>query len=142
MREIKFRAWDVENKKWFINKNPQGNDFTRYVIDFDGYLWVKDYDDSFSKNQYILMQYTGLKDYYKQEIYEGDILTFTEVDEDSCCGAEETHVGTISWIESSASFRFVYKSGRRRELYLITDFQQISECKVIGNIYENPELLK
>ncbi len=95
-----------------------------------------------SPDLYPLMQYTGLKDYHQQEIYDGDILTFTEIDEDSCMGREETHTGVVKWIEDIAQWRFIYHSGQRRELHLVTDLEPVTECRVIGNIYENPDLIK
>ncbi len=86
-------------------------------------------------------QYTGLKDYNKKEVYEGDIVTFTEVDEGSCVGREDTHTGVIEWIEDTAKWMFRYPSGQKRDLWTIASFEMISHFEVIGNIYENPDLL-
>ncbi len=88
-----------------------------------------------------IMQFTGLLDRNGKEIYEGDVLRFTEVDEDSCMGREDTHVGKVVWVEEIAQWRFIYPSGQRRELHLVTHFPQVIHNEVIGNIYENPELL-
>ena len=85
--------------------------------------------------------FTGQKDYKKIEIYEGDIIQFTEVDEDSCMGAEETHIVSVEWISDISQWMCIFQSGRRIDLRCITNFRCIKECDVIGNIYENPELL-
>ena len=129
MREIKFRAWDGDQ---MIESYEVG--ISKFFDMCDG-----EYED-FGATENI-MQYTGLKDKNGKEIYEGDIMSFIEIDEDSALGREETFVGTIEYITESGGYRFVEKGGRRRELYLILDFPPVYEVKIIGNIYENPELL-
>jgi uncharacterized phage protein (TIGR01671 family) len=123
MREIKFRAWSKPRKEmreitddWFIGDIKQKG--------------------------FVIMQYTGLKDYNKKEVYESDIVTFTELDEDSCMGREDIHTGVIEWVADTAKWMFRYPSGQKRDLWTIANFEMISDFKVIGNIYENPELLK
>ena len=129
-----FRAWskqdkvmcgvsmiDWENKKARIHRNLE-------VGEYD----LKDLE---------LMQSTGLFDKNGKEIYEGDIMSFIETDEDSCSGIEEKIVGTIEYIIKSGGFRFVEKNGRRRELYLVVGFSPVCDVKVVGDIYTTPELL-
>lgn len=128
MREIKFRAWDKEKKQMVI----WGDD--------DFYYLAKDYDGSVnligchngggdpdsSITDYELMQYTGLKDKNGKEIYEGDIVrltTKTGGDIDRLC----------EWSYRNNGWRF-------QGFNYAGDDQRIIE--VIGNIYENPELLK
>lgn len=129
MREIKFRAWvnmaTKEGEEDFV-MIPWSTDFfsdsspvTRYDSDFP------DKDDP----EIILMQFTGLTDKNGKEIYEGDIL------EDG-----KKQVGMVFW--HNAAFRVEWEmrdSEGRRDVY------EIDSCfgygHVIGNIYENPELL-
>jgi len=62
MREIKFRAWDDNEKQ---------------MVFWDDLRDTKLFDDGFDNNQCTLMQYTGLKDKNGKEIYEGDVVEIT-----------------------------------------------------------------
>jgi len=114
-REIKFRAWR-ENKMHYniTTAHYEHNAMSGSGGDlWDFAEWMK-----WSK----VMQYTGLKDKYGVEIYEGDILK---------------HNHKVQQVESKLDWNcgccgFVYG-------YNIEDPNDI---EVIGNIFENPELLK
>jgi len=132
MKEIKFRAWDKKRK---IMTNEKEYSISLYV---DGSYSVEKYDDRDSSGKkhwhveksenFILMQYTGLKDKNGKEIYEGDIL------KGKVKFIVEYHVGAFcgKWKTKS-----VKKPMRYIELWKIYD-----RIEVIGNVYENPELLK
>ena len=113
MREIKFRAWDG-----FIMTTP-------YMKDEFGALnnAIKHCQHHFGE----LMQYTGLKDKNGKEIYEGDIL----YDRSEYGGNK-----TVTWNQSMPSFQFDKLLG-----YSFCK-QGAEMCEIIGNIYENPELLE
>ena len=130
-REIKFRAWDEKNKMWIIKSLE------------DLLQWSADGNYQNRDMEFVVWeQYTGLKDRNGKEIYEGDIITFTEIDEDSCMGKEDTYTGKVEWIDEISQWRFIYPSGRRTELHFIVQLPTIKSCEVIGNIYQNPELLQ
>ena len=119
MREIKFRAWDVFKKK---------------MDTFENYLdWCKENDmetTPFHKTRrWILMQYTGLLDKSGFEIYEGDIVKELGFLPEP----REEIIKVVEWDSTRAGFLGKRISG--------TGFGVVIG-EVIGNIYENPELLK
>jgi uncharacterized phage protein (TIGR01671 family) len=121
MREIKFRAWDVFNQEMFpkkINDDLLAAFFREVNIRRNG------------GNTVHLMQYTGLKDKNGKEIYEGDIFEWD--------GSHETGIFVVSFESGS------FGAGQPFELSWEIDHNnmQVNNGKVIGNIYENPNLLK
>ena len=132
MREIKFRAWD-KNREEMINEpefiNLEGRDFVIF-IEHEA-IWEKnDYEGA----EFEIMQYTGLKGKNGVEIYEGDIVAniprFCEI---PCHGLHDSaEIVKMKEIEGSDDMGIdcigypLYWTG----------------YEIIGNIYENPELLK
>ena len=106
MRELKFRAWHPIAKTML----------TEGSLSFDGVMtthWSVDRD-------WIIEQYTGMKDKDGKEIYEGDILEY------------DGTITPIVWVENG--------------WWLIDDGKEtlpsVEWRKVVGNIHENPELLE
>lgn len=125
MREIKFRAWDKFGRKWF--NSISGIDFENKFLFDSGIKY------HFIKLE--LMQFTGLKDKNGKEIYEGDVVkddfsgTFFEIK------FKEGSFGLFN-IDSTMP------KERRECPWKNLDLQLSEDFEVIGNIYENPELLK
>ena len=117
MREIKFRAWYEKFNKMYIVK---GIDFQSEIAYFDKNNYRSIYDVE-------LMQYTGLKDEYGDEIYEGDIVTL--------------HNSRYKVIFDNEGARFVLKDWFF-EIGIPFKNNNNKEMEVIGNIYENPELME
>jgi len=126
MREIKFRAWDkVQNvmRSWD---------------------WLIDKQCTYFNSKYFdVMQSTGLHDKNGKEIYEGDILKNTTYMTQLVevywrgCVKDENSVNGKEWIDWGGwKFR---KLPNEKESTFGLDNDKI---EVIGNIYENPELIK
>jgi uncharacterized phage protein (TIGR01671 family) len=139
MRAIKFRAWDKENKEMCIINDlvfmfESENGVMASVID-TGASEPNEYTRMIMPEHLELMQFTGLLDKDGREIYEGDILVF---------GKTEVHKGNgnflVQWDNEWAQLtveRFP------KEKFMTPDLRQknCEHYEVIGNIYENPELL-
>jgi uncharacterized phage protein (TIGR01671 family) len=120
MREIKFRVWDLDNKKFHYYDHNAGFDNFKF--------W--DIINDFEHGE--LQQYTGLKDENKQEIYEGDIINQFK---DWWGGIHEN--GKVCYDNEEAKYVFKSKKHIGGLDYVCPD----GGWTVIGNIYQNPELL-
>ena len=118
MREFKFRAWDTEKQEMATVNYIGLNDYEVGMEDEECRRWRAAYP-------YVcrLMQYVGCKDKNNKEIYEGDIVKTKE------------HKGQI--IYSKGMFFIDVKGDFYLPIYNVSEFME-----VIGNIYENPELLE
>jgi uncharacterized phage protein (TIGR01671 family) len=144
-RQLKFRIWDKQNKKWLENSSslhcfsswticPFTGNLVDYVGDFScnsftssaaaDYYWQG--TTIIKEPRYIIQQYTGLQDCDGKEIYEGDIVSGSFYD-------EEYHHAEITKCEvrfNNGAFNIASRNWHRLTL------------KVVGNIFENPKLLK
>lgn len=128
MREIKFRAWDKDKKEMFEVGALTFND-EKLGIAVDDEDWkIRPHSEP--------MQFTGLKDKNGKEIFEGDILSILWIEED------QYEVGDVQWWD--AGFRFVTDC-EAHDPFHISDLwvdDKVLQIEIIGNIYENPELLE
>lgn len=116
-----------------------------YRIDFNGYF----YRDGIRDENQILMQYTGLKDKNGKEIYEGDIVEYQYLNtlkqeiRRSEVALMSLGDGINKNVQSYYPFCYpisgCYKERNREvvECYITPS----SDCEIIGNVYENPELM-
>ena len=140
MREIKFRAWDKKHKEMYYIGQEFDDEYgcSPYVEIFKNGEWYFEWcgtDDKFDLNNKtgILMQYTGLKDKNGKEIYEGDVIK-GKFDVDK--------IEDWLWMTLTEKEK---KTGERLFKIEIPDVYQNSlpdDIKIIGNIYDNPELIK
>ena len=140
MKEIKFRAWDKKEQKMLIVTNLdwlKEASTGKTKESSEGYFG-DNHRRKFSLDDCELMQYTGLKDKNGKEIYEGDILSLNYFEGDV----------VKVWIEYLDTLPYCctiikYSEGDWTTLGRVMkrDGEQFT-CKIIGNIYENPELLK
>lgn len=114
-REIKFRAWNGYHKEMVPVHQLNFSDNIEGLI-------INDYD---RQKRLTLMQYTGLKDKDGTDIYEGDVVR-------TPAGVSEVFWFVDGW---------AMKQVKTREGYMPLGWHGQFEREVIGNIYENPELL-
>lgn len=149
MREIKFRAWAAKYKQmyWFDimwgNKHATGSGWIGMLPISEterGYGLYRDNRVDVDPNDCELMQYTGFKDSFGKEIYEGDIL--------SCEGGDD-------WPNSSLVSDVLFGHDLQWQVRsflegiapvdvthgLPVNWGGWKSIEVIGNIYENPDLL-
>ena len=148
MREYKFRVWDTKHKKFLIGIPPM-----EYMLDHDEWSWRDIEEDPcvylnnvFSKDfngRLIFQQYTGLTDSKGNHIYEGDIIKEHHFEDwGDKIGYE--YIGIVVYKVCSDGILFAeYKTipAKNQNTKFRGNAIQ-SDCEVIGNIFENPELLK
>lgn len=132
MREIKFRGKRIDNGEWVY-----GNYFIDERDIEDGFIWrdipqiqqrYGDHYQYYDVDPSTVGQFTGLKDRNGKEIYEGDVVRI-----------DDLGIGIVDYEEGRFTMR------RREERFCWPVYCRIDHSpfvpEVIGNIYENPELL-
>lgn len=168
-RQLKFRIWNKQHKVWLENdaslhcfSNWSICPFTGKLTDYVGAIGgdietysaspAPDYyttaDGIVKESPYVIQQSTGLKDKNEKEIYEGDIVEYSRlrlITTENPTGVFNTKaiedgdfVGEIIFI--SPGFCWSYEHKRYDDIEPMT--QASHRYEIVGNIFENPELLK
>lgn len=129
MKQLRFRIWDIKQKKFIFEYEAS---HLRLAITLAGKVYRGEDDNILPESDYVIQQYTGLNDINDIEIYEGDIIS-----------------GEI-WI-NDPNGKSGYANITNRKVFFkrgcyfveVMDYlHNVYKCEVVGNIYENPELLK
>ncbi|MDU7195892.1 MAG: YopX family protein [Streptococcus sp.] len=135
----KFRAWDKDHKYMeYTDKN--------LVVCFsDEGVEVTDHTtfshSCISMEKFELMQSTGLKDITGDEIYEGDIVKILVHDIEPKIMKDKMYIGVVAYNQGT----FDIKISKDTYLGIIPEMYMLDiDCvfRILGNIYENPELLE
>jgi len=125
-REIKFRAWDKkENKIKYSYEYP----------DLPCFFTLN--QCQLGQEMYPIMQYTGLKDKNGKEIYEGDIVKYIKHEGYLL----DNFIGEVYW--DGVQFVIDSYTGNSVEFARVDELWNdiLSHLEIIGNVFENPELL-
>jgi len=163
MREIKFRAWDKRDKIWCDWEH-------NIMLGLDGEVFRNGIEDKAPEVE--LMQFTGLQDKNGKDIYEGDIIeklswNVSQIGENKVGDKIETcKKGLVEIFEIRPHTSENWIKTHDLALYWSKDFEEVvydnevgfrplqdndlefgrgiynNKCRVVGNIYSNPELLK
>lgn len=129
-REIRFRAWGHTTGAMFDGRGLQwnGSEFISGVYDFTETEIVDEYEIT-------VMQFTGLKDRDGKDIYEGDIVSWNQWAKGSeSSGKRKLTKSVVEWSERRGAWVLEKDSLWNMSIY--------SNVEVIGNVYENPNLLE
>ena len=138
MREILFRGKSISDGQW------QYGDLLNVGVDYDYAIRTyggREHGQVNAVNGNTVGQYTDLTDKNGKKIFEGDIVRgrhWTSYDNKNI---KEWHLWRVDWSEKSGLITFVDSPTTNARLS-IHDFADFEEVEVIGNIHDNPELLK
>jgi len=134
MRTIKFRAWDSDINKMFL---PENIGRIHFYPEAKGITTITKHGDGISMN-FKLMQFTGLSDKFGKEIYEGDIVYVPEG-----YGGDLLYKEFIGIVDYDPPEFYInqQESIKKTRKWYGQEYGW-DELEIIGNIYENPELIK
>lgn len=128
MREILFRGKCTTNGEWVYGSLIQSKNSTS--------IWSEELKDDVEVDPGTVGQWTGFRDKHNKRIFEGDICRAYLQDLDCNDGREyEEGIFVVKWEKDNAMFVL---SNDSQDL----EFGYLSSCEVIGNIHDNPKLLR
>ena len=125
-RQIKFRVWDKLDERFIkCDEGYQGH----YILSLNGEF--HNLQNGSGGKEYIVQQWTGVTDKNGAEIYEGDIIQY----QDGSYQSPKYDKVVVEWKSENDGYDY---NGWK----LVDTFLQGGEFEIIGNIFENSELLK
>lgn len=140
-REILFRAKRIDNGEWVqgdLVHEPYGTVVQYYddEIEDEGNCAKRGSKKRIKATVDLatICQYTGLTDETEKKIYEGDIVVYIDTYSTESGYAESDCVGEVVWDEDECCF---HVTGRLSA----ESYEVLGDCCVVGNIFDNPELM-
>lgn len=145
MREILFRGKDLQERNGWLYGYFYKSDLNRkeresgkatliFTPNCDTFIYVPEYHNSWMVKAETVGQYTGLKDKNGTRIFEGDIVKYKTIGLNAFGKMEKRETKSIVKYNAPCFSPF--------ETDLYEDYVMPEEAEIIGNIYDNPELLK
>lgn len=129
MKNLKFRAWDKENKKMITHNELFNMDCS------NEYPFLALIAGHYERLNVDIMQFTGLQDKNGNDIYEGDIIkVINETHENELFNFKPRN-GLVIFCEGE--FCFIFEG-----YYWRLNFEDIESIEIIGNEFQSPELLE
>ena len=130
MREILFKAKRIDNGEW-VQGYLYGIWEKKYI------LWgmTNDVPNMIEVDPTTICQCTGLKDKNGKLIWENDVVGFWDTYSTENGQAEMDCIGKVVWDDETISFQVTNRLSAE-------SYEVLDECSVIGNIFDNPELLE
>ena len=116
-----FEEWHIGN----IVKDPDG----LYIRD------IKENVMAYIDDESTICQCTGLKDKNGKMVFENDIVAHLDTYSTENGWAEADYIGKVVWDDETLSFQVTNRLSAE-------SYEVLDECSVIGNIFDNPELLE
>ena len=124
-RQLKFRAWDKLEKRFiYPDKGYQGH----YVLDLNGRF--QNLQNGSGGDEYVVQQWTGLTDSKGNDIYDGDIISYIQYLFNTSPDKYPVKTKQVEWKNMNGCWN-IYESRAGEDI-----------IEVVGNIFENSELLK
>lgn len=127
MREILFKAKTINGERWV-----QGYFFARPIL--ERYFIICD-EAQWEIDPNTICQYTGLTDKNGRKIWENDIVAYWDTYSTENGYAEADCIGKVCWDDETLSFQVT-------ERLSAESYEVLDECSVIGNVFDNAELVK
>ena len=134
---FKFRVWDklAERMIYHHNDNQQ-----HFIIDLNGQF--HNLQNGSGGDDYVIQQYTGLNDINGKEVYDGDLVELHTAANDHAIGVKGNHCGLYEMYWD----RYYKLKTIKPNWFFVPTFEgpaaDYNIMKVVGNIFENKELLK